>query len=67
MYYLLLTIYLLIGFQFGARVFFWARNIGKDPKDFILPLILVPIFWPLELISAIFHDTQRKCYFHWED
>lgn len=53
MYYLLLTIYLLIGFQVGARVFYWGRRISKD-GNFLMPLIIVPIFWPFILLAELF-------------
>jgi hypothetical protein len=37
------AVYLLIGFQFGARTFFWGRNIDKSPYDFIVPLVCIPL------------------------
>lgn len=67
MSYLLETVYLLIGIQIGARMFFWSRNISKIKEDFIIPLIFVPLIWPVVIIMTFFDDVANKALFHWEE
>ena len=53
----LLIVYLLIGFQMGGRTFHWGRKIRKQPSDFFIPLIAVPLLWPAFLL--ILKDFRR--------
>jgi hypothetical protein len=62
----LTIIYLLVGFQFGARVFFWGRRIGKHPDDFIVPLIIIPLMWPMFVIMLGCVPHIKKAFSEWD-
>jgi hypothetical protein len=50
----LIVSYLLIGFQFGVRVFWWARTTEPTRWDFFIALVLFPIIWPALLLAYMF-------------
>ena len=50
---ILIIVYLLIGFQFGGRMFYWSVSIDKKFGDFIASLIAVPLLWPFILVVNI--------------
>jgi len=56
------SVYLLIGFQFGARSFVWSRQQkhARGFQDFITCLILTPLVWPLVLIGCIWDPLLRQ-------
>ena len=59
-------IYLLVGFQVGARSFYWGHKIRYSLLNFIVPLILIPFLWPVMLILSIFIDSVREGIFRWD-
>jgi hypothetical protein len=63
---LVTVIYLLIGFQFGARAFYWGHNISRKWTNFIVPLVFIPLLWPIDLLLSFFYKAGRECLFRWD-
>lgn len=69
MTYLILIIYLLIGFQIGTRTFYWDYNRGKGIMPFIINLIILPFIWPYIFILSLFPFMVgcHKALWHWNE